>query len=174
VKLKDLLFERILNVFDEPTKRQYVDVIWDMLDNTYNKLGGFKSSPDKEHLITDTSLWKIIRKGGKIIAVKIYKDRHGRKSIGSAHDGTPQGKSELIKMVIDDIRYKRMWGETSHGMEKFYIKQGLEPLPNKYAEKILEKPILSLDSDGIHYTRMIQGLPHVKVIYGFLPPEITT
>jgi len=174
MKLKELLSERILNVFDEPTKRQYIDVIWDMLDRTYHKLGGFKSSPDKEHLIKDTSLWKIIRKGGTIIAVKIYKDKYGRKSIGSAHDGTPQGKSELIKMVVDDIRHKRMWGETSHGLEKFYVKQGLAPIPNKYAEKILEKPIISLDPDGIHYTREIQGAPHVKAIYGFLPPGITT
>jgi hypothetical protein len=50
---------------------------------------------------------------------------------------------------------------------------GAKPVPNKFAEFLTSKKVLELNSDGFHYTRLIQGEPHEKLIVGFinLSPE---
>jgi hypothetical protein len=53
------------------------------------------------------------------------------------------------------------------------IRIGAKPVDNKYAQLLTDKKILDLNPDGYHYTRLIQGEPHEKVILGFidLSPE---
>ena len=41
-------------------------------------------------------------------------------------------------------------------------------MPNQYAGLLTGKQILELNDDGYHYTRLIHGEPHEKVIYGFV------
>jgi hypothetical protein len=51
-------------------------------------------------------------------------------------------------------------------MEGLYRKMGAKPIPNTEAHQLTGKRILSLDDDGVHYTRLIAGHPHVKALYG--------
>jgi len=72
-----------------------------------------------------------------------------------------------------DVTQKRSWAEVSGPAEKLAIRNGAKPIPNKYAAYLSGKEILELNPDGYHYTRLIQGEPHEKIMYGFvgLTPE---
>lgn len=166
-----ILLEHYVNLLTTEEKEKYVDQVWDMLQKAYAPIGGFKSASSKEELISDSNLWKLVRRGGKIVTVMIYKDKHGRKSIACATDGTDQGKADLMKTKDDDSRLRRAWAEVSGAVERIMIKTKATPVPNKYAAKLTGKEILGYDVDGVHYTRLIAGEPHVKAIYGY--PEIT-
>lgn len=168
--LEITLLEHYVNLLTREDKEKYVDQVWDMLQKAYEPIGGFKSAADKDDLI-GSSIWKLIRKGGKIVSVAIYKDQFGRKSIAIATDGTPEGKAELIKLKSEDFKLQRAWCEASGKAETLLVKTGAKPLSNKLAAKLTRKEILGYDVDGVHYTRLIQGEPHVKAIYGF--PEMT-
>lgn len=161
---QSILTERYVNLFG-PELKQYIDVIWDMLQKAYAGLdGGFATARTKEELIKKTWLTKCVRRNGKIVACKLYADKLGRKSIAGATDGSAEGKAGFYKMIEEDFRLKRAWGEVSGKMEHITAKQGAIPVPNIYAEKLTGKPILDLNPDGIHYTREIGGEPHEKVI----------
>lgn len=167
MKLKKLIPETYINLFNAELNK-HIDEIWILLQNAYKDLhGGFATANSKEDLINKTSLTKIVRKNGKIIAVRLYKDSSGRKSIAGATDGTQAGKDAFYKMIDEDILQKRAWGEVSGKMEFIMAKRGGIPIPNIYAKKLLKKDIISLNPDGYHYTRLINGDPHEKIIFGF-------
>lgn len=108
MRLHEFLAERILNLFTVADKQKYIDQVWDLLQTSYVKVGGFKSSPNKENLINTTGLWKLVRRGDK--------DQHGRKSVASGTNGTIQGKKDYILLKDADIRYHCMWVEASGPM----------------------------------------------------------
>lgn len=163
---KSLLAERYITLLTPNDRSKYVDVVWDIMEKSYAKLGGFKSADDKQDLLDKTSIWKLVRKNGKIVAASLYKDKFGRKCIASGTDGTSEGKSALMQMWLEDTKQNRAWGEFSGPSEHIKLKQGIKPIPNKYASEILDKPIISLNPDGYHYTRMIAGEPHEKILAG--------
>ena len=163
---KNLLIERYITLLSPTDRTKYIDIVWELMEKAYAKLGGFKSADDKQDLIDKTSIWKLVRKNGKIVAVTVYKDKYGRKCIASGTDGTPEGKAALLQMWLEDTKQNRAWGEFSGPSEHIKLKQGMKPIPNKYAADILQKPIISLNPDGYHYTRMIGGEPHEKLLAG--------
>ena len=67
-----------------------------------------------------------------------------------------------------DVTQKRSWAEVSGTPETFAKRLGAQPIPNKYAAYLTGKEILELSPDGYHYTRLIMGEPHEKIIYGFI------
>lgn len=164
MKLEEILVERVVNAFDAADKKKYATQVWDMLQVAYG--GDFRSAANKEELIDDSGLWKLVFRAGKLTAVNVYKDSHGRKSIASATDKTTQGKRDYIMMKNDDVKFERAWGEVSGAPEAIMKKSGLKPVPNKFAHALTGKEILSLNDDGFHYTRMIGGHPEEKIIYG--------
>lgn len=168
-KIYNLLTERFINATTENEKKKYASVVWDMLNASYKDIGGYKGATTPDELINKSSLWKLVRKNGKIVAVAIYVDNRGRKSIGVATDGSEEGKEALMSIWAEDLSYNRAWSEVSGKAEHLKLKKGYKPVPNKYAEEILDKDILSLNPDGIHYTRMIGGVPYEKVIVGKVP-----
>lgn len=171
MKMMEILLEHYVNLFSREEKEKYIDEIWDMLQKAYAPIGGFKSALSKDALIDESNLWKIVRRKGKVVSVSIYKDAHGRKSIAVATDGTEQGKSDLLKVKIDDTNLKRAWCEASGKVESLMKKANAKPISSRYAAKLTGKEILGYDVDGIHYTRLISGVPHLKAIYGF--PKLT-
>ena len=167
MKINELLFERVVNAFDNHTKHKYADQVWDILQTSYNKLpGGFASASSVDELIADSGLWKLIKRGDKITAVGIYKDRFGRKSIASGTDGTAQGRNDYMMIKQEDVVFHRAWAEVSGAPKKIMIKLGAKPIPAKFANVLTGKKILEVDPDGFHYTRLIAGHPHEKIIYG--------
>lgn len=162
------MLERVRN-FDQThvTDRQaYADQIWSMLQHAYADIGGFLSMANAQELVETPGLWKIITRGDQVKAVLIYKAQHGRKLIGAATDGTTDGKNDLMRLLMEDKALRRSWAEVSGKMESVYRKMGAEPIPNALAHELTGKRILNLDEDGVHYTRLIAGHPHVKALYG--------
>ena len=168
--VQSILAEHYINITDKAQMVPYIDYIWDMLDKAYAYVGGFKSAKNKEDLIKKSSLWKMVRRNGKIVCIAIYTDKLGRKAIAKAYDESEIGKTEVHKLFFDDARLKRGWGEFSHAPEYIMLKYGARKVPNKYAQKILgpKKPIISFNPDGFHYTRLIQGEPKEKIILGYI------
>jgi hypothetical protein len=187
MKSIEFLVERVINLWTPEQKAKYADVVWDMLDRSYQKMGGFKSAANVEELIDTPGLWKLVQRGDTITALGIYKPSEktkNMKSIASATEteidpekniyvATTQGKKDLMMLKSEDIRLNRSWVEVSGPIEKLMLKMGSKPMPNKYAEFLTGKKVLELNPDGVHYTRLIQGEPHEKMIVGFvnLSPE---
>jgi hypothetical protein len=173
MKLKQLynklLLERYVNLTDDSDRRKYGQLVWNMLQDSYKDIGGYKGASSIDDLIASSSLWKLVRRNGKIVAFSLYKDLKGRKGIGVATDGTEEGKKALYDLWAEDLKLNRSWTEVSGKTEHIKLKHGFKPIPNKYAAEILNKEILSLNPDGIHYTRLIGGVPYEKAIVGQIP-----
>lgn len=164
---ENLLTERYVNLFDKNEISKYIDDIWDIMQESYKYLeGGFATASSKEDLIAKTSMAKLVRKNNKIVAVKLYKDQHGKKSIASGSDGTKEGKIAIMQMFKDDVKTNRSWAEVSGKAESVYLKLGAQPIPNIFVEKILGKKLESLDPDGYHYEREINGKIFKKILIG--------
>jgi hypothetical protein len=168
-----LLVERVVNLFTPDQKARHAAEVWDILQKSYAKMDGFKSAASPEELIHDSGLWKLVTRDGKITALNIYKDKFGRKSIASGTDGSPQGRRDYMMVKDEDIKLRRTWAEVSGPAERILQKSGGKPLPAHWAALLTGKKILAINDDGVHYTRLISGHPHEKIIYGFvnLTPE---
>lgn len=167
MRAKELLIERVINIHDRKSKIIVGDAIWEMLQASYAKVpGGFGTADSIEELIDKSSLWKVVTRGGKISAATIYKDQFGRKSIASCTDGTVQGKKDFMMIRNEDHHFQRSWSEVSGAPEHIMRKAGATPILAKFAHILTKKEILSYHEDGYHYTRMIGGEPHEKIIYG--------
>lgn len=184
---KSVLVERYVNLFDPEKKKQYADVVWDMIQNAYKKIGGIRGSgfSSKEDMIKNIPFWKVAKKDGKVVAVALYKDKGGRKRIASATDGTEDGKEKLEIMGRDDITRQRSYAEVSSSSLKFLLRRWKGPeditkymiLP-KDAEKILRDelkyPVSDDDPEVIahpqlkkyFYQRDIGGHYHTKLMIG--------
>lgn len=187
MRYNEILTEKVLNLHTPDEKMKYAEPVWDMLLRSYKKIGGFKSAVSVEDLANEPGYWKIIRRGDRITAVAVYRKvpkTHTFKLIASAaetkmdpetgqYKTTRQGLNDYNLIKQSDIKMKRSWAEVSGPAERVMIKSGAKPISNKYAEFLTNKEILELNDDGYHYTRLIQGHPHEKVIVGFvnLTPE---
>ena len=173
------LIERYLTLFDKDKKEEYVDDVWEIIENSYRSIGGCNSS--KEELMMDGVFWKLVRKGGrpgdgkggKIVAAVIYKTQLGRKAFLAGSDGTTEGKQALYSIISEDAEQKeRNAGvEVSGAPEHLYKKYGHVPIPNEVAEEILNKigkKVTALNPDGYHYTRKIGNQEHEKIMMGTL------
>lgn len=164
--IESLILEHYVNVFTKSDKQKYAPEVWDMIQKSYAKIGGYKGVSSVDELIDDSDLWKMVRKNDKIVALTIYKDKFGRKSIVSATDGTDIGKKALFDLWLEDLKLHRSWSEVSGRAAEIKLKQGFKPVPNKYAAQILNKDVKSLNPDGYRYTRLISGIPYEKIIVG--------
>lgn len=184
---KSVLIERYVNLFDPEKKKAYADVVWDMIQNAYKKIGGIRGSgfSGKEDMIKNIPFWKVAKKDGKVVAVALYKDKGGRKRIASATDGTEDGKEKLEIMGREDFTRQRSYAEVSSSSLNFILRRWKGPedittymiLP-KDAEKILgdelKYPVSDDDPEVIahpelkkyFYQREIGGHYHTKLMIG--------
>lgn len=174
--MENILNEHYVTVTNNNDMNKYVDIVWDMLQNAYKEIGGFLTAKTKDELIKKSSLWKMVRRNGKILAVKIYTSKKGgRKSIACATNGTPEGKDALYSILKEDIKMmdqRQAWAKVSGKMEHLYNKFGGVVVPSKYVKDILkDKEIFGQKDDG-HYSRNIKGEPHEKIMFGWIDPEI--
>lgn len=182
MRYNEILTERVLNLHTKDAKREYGEQVWDMLLRSYKKLGGFKTAASLEELLDEPGYWKLVRRGDRITALAIYRQvpkTLNFKSIASAtetvlnpvtgeYKATRQGLKDYNMIKDADIKLKRSWAEVSGPAERTMMKSGAVPIPNKYAEALTGKKILEFNDDGYHYTRLIQGEPHEKLLVGFV------
>lgn len=161
-----------LNSEHNAHREKHRQEIHDIIHSSYKSIGGYggnESGSEKEsaaihHDITHSKI-KAVKRDGKITAVNLYKDQHGRKSIASGTNGTEQGKKDYIKIKSEDHHQKRAWGEVSGKAEHLMRKVGMPVVPNHRAAALTGKHVTPHDN-GEHYTRSIGGHDHTKVILG--------
>lgn len=175
MRVNEFLIERVVNAFTPEEKMKYGQEVWDLLQKSYSKVpGGFGSADDIPDLIVKGDLWKLVVRNGQVTAVGIYRDQHGRKSIAAGTNGTRQGLQDYMMIKDADVKLGRAWAEVSGAPEAIMAKSGCKPIPAKFAALLTKKDIVEYNADGYHYTRLIQGEPHEKIIYGTikLSPEL--
>jgi hypothetical protein len=94
------------NLWGKEDFEKYIDPVWQMLQEAYASQGGFMGAFSPEELIEDSSLWKMVTRDGKPVAVIVYKNRgSGRKGFGYASDGTAYGKKALYGIMGEDLGF---------------------------------------------------------------------
>jgi len=167
-----IIVEHVLNLISKEDRTKYKDVVWDLMQKSYARVGGFKSAVSPEELVDTTNLWKLVVRtdamGEKhITAANVYRDQHGRKSVAAGTDGSTQGKKDYMMIKDDDVKLMRAWAEVSGAPEAIFRKAGAKPLLAKFAAELTGKEIISYDDDGYHYVRLILGEPHTKMLMGW-------
>lgn len=167
------LDERYITIIDDVEKKQkYLDDVLDIINTSYDSIGGAQSSSLNKLMDSDI-LWKLVMRNGKIVAVLISKLIRGtRKAVLGGTDGTPQGKKDLQAIVQEEVRQldRHSWAEVSGAMEHIYTKHGATLISDKIATElmsILGKSITPT-GDGYHYTRKLgpNKEEHQKVLVG--------
>ena len=99
--------ERFHNLWKPEDKEPIVDQVWDMIQRSYEYIGGIKGSGfgSKEDMIAKIPFWKVATSNGKIVAVKMYKHKEdiGRKSVAVANDGSTEGLKYARMMAKEDL-----------------------------------------------------------------------
>jgi hypothetical protein len=166
--------ERYITTTDPDLKRKHADDVHTMLRNSYKSVdgyGGLGSGSKEEHEAIHKDLhdphviMKLHKKEGKALSVSLYKKQRGRKLIAAGTNGTDEGKASLHRIVKDDNKDKRAWGEVSHSMEKVYDKHKMPTVSSDKAEELTGKKIIRKHGDD-HYDRLIGGHERTKVIKG--------
>ena len=166
------LIERYVNAFQADTaiREQYADQVWAILQASYTKIGGLKSTGfgSAQEMIDTIPFWKLGVRDGKVRAVMMYKDKNGRKGTAAGTDGSPEGK-ELLKDILRND-FSRSYIEVSHDLLRF-MKYNFPEEMERYAispEKA--KAITGKDSTPIddpdEYVRMVAGEPIRKRMVG--------
>jgi hypothetical protein len=119
---KKFLEERFVNLLHaDPRKQQYADEVHGMVQKSYEKIGGIHGSGfrDPHDMVKNIPMWKLKKKGGKIVSAVFYKDREGRKSVAAATDGSEEGKKGVGEIFRDDLKRGRAYGEKSKAALSF-------------------------------------------------------
>jgi len=107
--------ERFVNALpnDEELKRKWSDDVWSLLQKSYEKIGGIKGKgfESKQSMIDNIPMWKMAVKNGKLVAVILYKDKGGRKSVAMGAVKGDESKAIVANMFAQEI--KRSYGEKS-------------------------------------------------------------
>jgi hypothetical protein len=171
-------------------KEKHKHEVHALVQKAYEKIGGIRGSgfESPDHMVKHLPMWKIHKHKGKIVAASFYKDKHGRKGVAVASDGSTEGKNALGKMMHGDIHHKRSWSEKSGAALSFTKKQfggnikehaiPFDKVKHLHDEE-LRRP--SHDDPEIvrhpelkdhFYQRKIQGHWHTKVALGTPHNEI--
>ena len=146
----------------EKFREKHRQEIHDMIHKAYASEDGYSGhvsgSAEESKAIHDDiskSNIKAVKRDGKISAVNLYRDQHGRKSIASATNGTEQGKNDWKKIKSEDHTQKRAWGETSHKVLHMQNKMGVPKIPSSRAKELLGKDVTPTSGDEYEYSRKI-------------------
>lgn len=177
IKFSDYLNENIVNITDTNNKQKYAKDVWNILQLSYEHLGGIKGSgfESVENMIEKIPFWKVIKSNNKVVACILYKDKNGRKLVALGSDGTKEGKKAIAKAIIDEVKSKRSWYEISKDLLKF-VEKNIKDFYGNYA--IAFDNLLGIvDGDAkkigqFTYSREIGGEPLKKVAGGALNKPI--
>ena len=177
IKLKDILYETAgsmpKNKWIELSGKaldKFRDEISDLINIAYKDIGGhanYRSAAD----ITDKDMqvWHAVDLDDDPSpdAVNVYKKKkHGMKSTGLGHDGSPKAKSSVLKNKIQKLKKNGWFVEVSGKMYDILNSRGVPIITNRKAvETILKGKKIQWHGDG-WYTRNIGGGSHKKIMMG--------
>ena len=148
------------------------DKIWDLLQQGYEKLGGFKGFGSRRDMMKKSSMFHLGFQDGEIITVFVYNDYlDGNKCVGATcvKDEKHENAVKLLNLIIEyDIQNweECVWIEANGKIEQIFQEQGGFNVPSKYA-KIFIRTIPFELVDEYHYSRVIGGNKETKTIFGF-------
>jgi|GEM_PF-1815286 len=154
---KKNLFEGYKNFIgpDSRDKKElWVDEVWDILQQSYESLGGIKGSGfrSKQDMINNIPFWKLYTRAGKLVAVAMYKDKSGRKAVAIGTDGSDLGKrivGDIFKSSLG-VSYGEKSGPALATMMKSVSWEELRPFlfTPKEVEKITRKKVIPIEDFG--------------------------
>ena len=111
----------IRNLFKKTDKQKHAKEIWDVLQLSYEKIGGLKGSglTSIDQMVQNIPMFKIAYKDNKVKVVFLYKFFKGRKLVAVGTDGTPEGKEILKHMFEEGFHLGRSYVECSGPLLKF-------------------------------------------------------
>lgn len=167
---EQLIAEHFVNCHNPEDMKKYANDVWKILTKSYEYCGGMAGMDSVEQLIDETTLWKLVRKEGRIVACIVYNNkRGGRKACYAGTDGTELGVQSLKKIMVEDnlLPDRQAWGEYSGKAVSTMFNQGAMPVKAEIAQEIMkDKQFLEIKPDGYYYTRKIGGHPHTKLMMG--------
>lgn len=177
---KKFLVERYINLFTPDEKEPYADEVWDLLQKSYAYAGGIKGSgfKNKEDMIQNIPFWKLVKKDGKIVSVRMYKDKEGRKAVAAATDRSREGVESYRKIAKDDLEraYIEVSDKALESMKKmlgddFYkyaipVEIVKKKLPDDEIKPI-DKYFYQREIGGEWITKIMLGNPNAKEIKRF-------
>jgi len=167
-------FDRLAtDTISSMAEKSYIaDEVYSLLYKAYTHVKGGLHFISPDELISKTSQWRVIYLDGNIVGAIIYKAKKGLKMVAMAiSDSLDYSFRVHIKTMLSNIfklSFRNSWMEVSEGAERFILKVGGERfiMPNSLASDLTGKNILSLDDDGTHYYREINGVIKRKIIIG--------
>lgn len=167
---KQYINEHFINVFTPDQKEPYADEVWNLLQKTYAYAGGIKGSgfKNKQDMIDNIPMWKLVKKDGKIITARMYKDKEGRKVVASGTDGSRESVKTYREITKEDL--KRSYVEVSD-KPLDSLKKMLGDDFFKYAitvsaaqKKMPDDELIPIDD--YYYQREIGGQLKTKIMMG--------
>jgi len=161
---KQYLEERFINLLPQhqDEKEEHAKHVHDMLTKSYADQGGIHGSgfESPDSMVKNIPMWKLHKSDGKIRAAALYKDKVGRKRVAIATDGSDEGKKAAARMMVDDIRQGRSYGETSGRSLSFLKKNAGEHL-KKHVRSFEEASSIA-KSNGDEIRRPSEDDPEVQ------------
>jgi len=171
-----LLIENFKNLFlaDKAERKIYADQVWDVLQMSYAKIGGIKGHGfnSKEDMIKTIPFWKLFVKNDEVIALIMYKDKGGRKSVAAGTNRTSAGVKALLNMLKQE--FGRSFGEKSGPLLAF-VKDAYPALVKKFAIPAVEvakligktdKEVQLIPGEKFLYLRKLKDGWHEKMLIG--------
>ncbi|MEK7627964.1 MAG: hypothetical protein AAB421_00920 [Patescibacteria group bacterium] len=141
------------------SRRAHAEQVWQLIVKTYEGYGNSEDGnlygAEIENLIQTPGLWKLTKKSNEIIAGVVYRSFKGNKVRLVLHNDTRDGKDAMKDIFLSGFAHGNCWGEFSGHLEKILRVAQVPHIPNTQASELLEKPIISLDADGMHYEREV-------------------
>ena len=178
------LKEHVLNIWPEDIelRKKYGQEVFDILQFSYKNIGGIHGSgfASVDDMIKNIALWKIMKRGDKITAVVMYKDKQGRKRVAAGMNGEDESRKDWRNMAKNEK--DRSYSEISQAPLAILYRQNtdLEKYAMPYDEVVaLNKPGTvkrAPDNDDevvkypklkdFFYQRDIEGHWHTKITIG--------
>lgn len=167
--------------FDKDFIKSRRTEIFELVVDSYKKIGGFKGADNPRSLVKNSDIGKFVfDENGQIVALALYRtDLTGKKRFCSATKQLDPFHIEAAKIIIqNDIEpYDNWyWVEASGKIEKLFKELNGNPIPNYLVEEVFKNTktkITALSADGLHYARPIgDGDELEKMVFGFPSKEI--
>lgn len=117
---------------DDQNRERFLDRVWDMLQRSYEKIGGIKGSgfSSKDDMLKNIPFWKLYISNGELMLVMFYKDKDGRKLVALGTDESAKSKVILTKVMKESFR--NSYGEYSKHILAFILRNISHDLIKSY------------------------------------------
>ena len=166
---EQFITERFVNCHNPEDMKKYSNDVWDILTKSYEYCGGMAGMDSIQQLIDETTMWKLVRKNGKIVACIVYTNkRGGRKACYAGTDGTEEGVQGLKKIMQEDnlLPDRQAWGEYSGKAVSTMFNQGAMPVRSEIAQEIMkDKKVIEIKKNA-KKKKKNGGIPVIYIIRG--------